>query len=637
MKKILNTIAIISFGFIAFTISTSQASAQEWISDTTWNDYTPAYNGNTDYVDTSCAGCGVGYSSPSFVTDTTWNDYTPAYNGNTDYVNVSPTYTGGLDTTSVTGTTYTSISPSYVAPTYEAYDYSYPSVDYVGSSYSPTYTTPTYTYPTYTTPTYTTPTYTYPTYTTPTYTPPVTTCPAGSTLTNGTCQINTVSCPTGSSLVNGKCVISTTVNIVTCSNGTVVSYASQCPVTYVPPTYIAPTYNYPTYSYTNYSYTSPAVTYQTCWNGSVIPSYSVCSPQYKVCANGTSVLINQNCYYGGTYVAPYIAPQPVKFNNVVTSVVTEITKDSARCNGIGLIANNVTSAGWFEYGETRNLGRSTTAVSIGSSATAPFSNVLTNLKPKTTYYCRAVMQNQYGTVKGEIVAFSTKSTVSNYVKPVTTTKPVTTKPKTNTITCSDGSVITVKNGTVASLLSQGQKLISLQIEKLSGNLASKNTVSYRLSYKNISDSRLTDVLIKVALPQEVTFVTSSAGAYDQATHTIVIDQNTIDSSSEGVVTWTVEVTKDAPVGKSIVTTAYALYTVPSTSVQDEVTAYVVGSTVPQVDGFDGNAKHVIGQGEGSFLPNTLVEWLALVAILFIIFILGRSIYASYQENKNSSH
>jgi hypothetical protein len=38
-----------------------------------------------------------------------------------------------------------------------------------------------------------------------------------------------------------------------------------------------------------------------------------------------------------------------------------------------------------------------------------------------------------------------------------------------------------------------------------------------------------------------------------------------------------------------------------------------------------------------FMPNSLIEWLALLAILFIIFILGRSIYASYKDDGTSAH
>jgi hypothetical protein len=424
----------------------------------------------------------------------------------------------------------------------------------------------------------------------------------------------------------------------------VVTYSFQCPVNYTPTTYTYPTYTYPTtysnYYPTTYTYTTPTVTYQTCWDGSTIPTTSICALQYKVCANGTSIPINQTCYYSGNNYVPYIPPQVAKFNNVVTSVVTEITNKSGRCNGIGLIANRAPSTGWFEYGETSNLGRSTASASVGSSATAPFSNVLTNLKPKTTYYCRAVMQNQYGIVKGEIVGFTTKSKATVYVKPVTTVKKTVTTKKTTTaskeIICSDGTTIFLKSQLSATLLNKGEKLIALQMEKSSGALVAGQTVSYKLTYKNLSDSRLTGVVVKVTVPQEISGVSVSSGNYDSATHMIILNQDTIDSYTEGVITWTGTVEKDAPVGKSVVTTAYALYTVPGTSVQDEVTAYVVGSITPDIGSSDTGAKKVIGaDSERGFLPNSLVEWLALIAILFIIFILGRSLYASYKQEEEN--
>jgi hypothetical protein len=47
--------------------------------------------------------------------------------------------------------------------------------------------------------------------------------------------------------------------------------------------------------------------------------------------------VYQNAPTSNSYV--YTQSQNIKFNNVVTSPVTEITKNSARCNGIGLIAS----------------------------------------------------------------------------------------------------------------------------------------------------------------------------------------------------------------------------------------------------------------------------------------------------------
>jgi hypothetical protein len=482
-------------------------------------------------------------------------------------------------------------------------------------------------------------------------------CPAGTTLINGTCQINTTVCPTGSTLINGICQINSTqcpigttfVNGVcvgqgttVCPNGsTLVNGVCQINTTVCPAGtslvngacqvngIICPSGS----TLINGACISTAPIYQTCWDGSRIPNTSVCPSQYKIC-NGASVPIYQNCPTI-TY-PPYVPPQVIKFNNVVTSPVTQITTTSARCNGIGLIANNAQSTGWFEYGETANLGRQTSSAAIGSAATAPFSNLLTNLKPQTRYYCRAVMQNQYGIVKGEIVAFTTKSKAVTYVKPVTTVKKTTTTKttKTNQVVCVDGSVINVGQST-ATLLNAGQKLISLSIEKVSGNLSADQNVAYKLTYKNLSDASLSGVVIKVTVPQEVMFASSQSGTYDASTRTLTFTPGTLAPNSEATLSWTGKVNKDAQVGKTIVTTAYVAYTVPGTQTQDEVTAYITGAVTPDTGATVTGAKKVIGSGDRGFLPDSLVEWLALIAILFIIFILGRSVYASYQEGRHS--
>jgi hypothetical protein len=85
--------------------------------------------------------------------------------------------------------------------------------------------------------------------------------------------------------------------------------------------------------------------------------------------------------------------------------------------------------------------------------------------------------------------------------------------------------------------------------------------------------------------------------------------------------------------------SYAGYTVPGTDAQDEVTAYTTGAIVPPVAAVDTGAKKVIGatSTDRGFLPGSLVEWLALIAIIFIIFILGRSVYVSYREEKVVRH
>jgi hypothetical protein len=433
--------------------------------------------------------------------------------------------------------------------------------------------------------------------------------------------INNTVCSDGLPPFNGSCVRTNTIPTITntiCSDG-----------------------SYPINGSCTRVVTTPALTYQTCWDGTTIPLQSVCPSQYKVCANGTSIPVNQTCYYGNNYV-PYTPPQVVKFNNVITSVTTEITKTSARCNGIGLIASGAASTGWFEYGETGNLGRETAKANIGSSPTAPFSNVLANLKPATTYYCRAVMQNQYGIVKGEIVAFTTKSTAVAYVKPVTkTTVKTTTKTvaKKNEIVCVDGSVVAVGSQTAASLINDGQKLVSLQIVKSSGDLSVGSQVKYELTVKNLSDEKLSNMTVKVTIPTEVVLASASHGNYDPSTHVLTIPNLSLSPYENATFYWAGTVAPNATVGKTLATTAYVHYSVPGSNVQDEVTAYVVGAVVPGTDSASSTgAKGVIGgSSDRGFLPDSLVEWLALIAIIFIIFILGRSVYTSYSNDRKASH
>ena len=596
-----------------------------YIGSPTYND---GYIGSPSYND-------------GYIGSPTYNDGyigSPSYNDG--YIG-SPTYNDGYIGSPTVGT----YNDGYVgSPTYND--------GYVGSGASYIYT-PAYTYtPSYTTgaASYTVPNYnSYPTtyggtgsYTAPTYTTSpntvttipgtnTTICSDGSTPINGSCNrtntipvvTNTV-CSDGSTPVNGSCARTNTIptyNNILCSDGRTPINGSCTNTT------IISTNNY---------------TYQTCWDGSVIPTTSLCSAQYKTCPNGTSVPVNQVCYIA--QVPIYVAPHIVKFNNVVTSVATEISKTSGRCNGIGLIANGAPSTGWFEYGETSNLGRTTAIANIGSANTAPFSNVLANLKPTTRYFCRAVMQNQYGLVKGEIVSFVTKATVVSYVKPVVI-KPIVThtpskKPVVNTITCSDGSTVKTKSTSSAAIINQGEKLITVQVEKIDGNLVSGEIVHYKITYKNLADTRLSEVLIKVTLPQEIVLVGATAGNYDLGTRTLTLNQDTVDPYTEGVIMITANVQKDAPVGKTVITNVYAAYTVPGTHTQDEVTAYVVGSIMPNaaISAQDTGAKKVIGQNSAQgFMPNTLIEWLALLAIMFIIFILGRSVYASYKDDEGSKH
>lgn len=93
--------------------------------------------------------------------------------------------------------------------------------------------------------------------------------------------------------------------------------------------------------------------------------------------------------------------------STATAAATDITRTTANLNG-RVNPNGASTSHWFEYGEDTSLGSVTALQSVGSgTATVPASVSISNLAPQTKYYFRLNAQNQFGTVNGAIMSFTT--------------------------------------------------------------------------------------------------------------------------------------------------------------------------------------------------------------------------------------
>ena len=414
-----------------------------------------------------------------------------------------------------------------------------------------------------------------------------------------------------------------------------VTYPNTCPINYIPVPVPTPTQN------------------QTCYDGSIISAFSVCPSSFQVCPDGSMISRYSVCPV--IYQPPVVRPQMV-VNNVITSIPTQITNTSARCNGIGLIGNNLSSVAWFEYGTSQNLGSKTAVANIGSAETSPFTNLLTGLRPNTDYFCRAVMANDLGVIKGDIVHFTTKRVVVYY--PTTIVKKVThTVKKTvvvkKEIICSDGSAVETSNGSsnsinisdsnsALSMLESGKKSLSLTIVKTKGDVAPNEIVDYFIEFKNESATNLTDATVTVTLPSEMTLLKSNTGSYDTRTHEIVVAYPVLAPGQSSTLEIEVGVAKEAFIGKSVAVQVHGTYSIPPMTqkgkvLKDEVVAYAVATIVSSPLHDDAVVPAVkekkdapTATSSSSFLPNTVIEWVALFAIFLIIIILVRSIRESYK-------
>ncbi|HOO47962.1 MAG TPA: hypothetical protein PLV35_00945, partial [Candidatus Paceibacterota bacterium] len=195
----------------------------------------------------------------------------------------------------------------------------------------------------------------------------------------------------------------------------------------------------------------------------------------------------------GSYQNP-ITPTPSYNAEVVTTVATNITENSAYLNGLisssSFSSNNV----YFEYGQTVNLGSRTPAKV--TTYNTNFNYYLTGLKANTIYYFRAVAEGRDGNVyRGAIQIFKTAGTT--YIA-----KPATSTTKTTVVT--QGK--TVYGQASPIVLEIGNKYQTFNVG---------DEIEYFVYYKNISDSILSYPMIQVYIPEGIEVRNISNGTYSE--------------------------------------------------------------------------------------------------------------------------
>ncbi|MDP3958302.1 MAG: hypothetical protein Q8Q36_02465 [bacterium] len=254
-------------------------------------------------------------------------------------------------------------------------------------------------------------------------------------------------------------------------------------------------------------------------------------------------------------------------------------------------------SGYFEWGSTQSLGNITPSQTIGSAPSLAFFHSLFGLTPSATYYYRAVVTDGVNTARGSIVSFTTG----------TQTVTVTPPPSRTTV---------IVGGTGKPAL------VALSIDRNGACNLRLSSAEYVITYKNISGKLLKDVAIRIVLPEELAFLDTSRGSYTDNDRTVVIALGTLAPNEEGTVRVRGEVIRSAVIGKTTVTTVYLVDTDSATGAQEEVVAY---SLNPICEGGVGQSAASFFGGAG-FLPDSLIEWLILILLIFALVALARYMY-----------
>lgn len=318
-----------------------------------------------------------------------------------------------------------------------------------------------------------------------------------------------------------------------------------------------------------------------------------------------------------------------------TTIPTRVRATAVDLNGTALIGNNALTQGWFEWGTTRDLGRVTEIRSIGTARTVDFNASLSGLSPSTTYFYRAVIQNSAGIYRGDIISFTTTRVVTNAQtnfspQPIRNTRTVITQ----------SAAITPNPGQGLQAQTYGRPVfIDLSLNQRASNVERGSLVEYDIRYRNITNTLLTNVFVKVVLPEDFVFVSSNRGVYSPGSRVLTLYLGEVQPREDGAFAIAVRVSPQVEIGKTVVVTGYANYTVPATSqfreYQDEVIAYALSR-------IDQNNVSGIGQsaavGQIGFWQSDFgraVLWLLLILILLLIIYLTRKVYMSFKKSKSA--
>lgn len=291
---------------------------------------------------------------------------------------------------------------------------------------------------------------------------------------------------------------------------------------------------------------------------------------------------------------------------VVTEAPTSVRANSAVLNGF-YVADTTSSSVWFDYGRSQSLGKTTRSYSkYGPNGT--ITHNFTNLAANTTYYYRAVVRNSDGDIeRGSIYSFRTGSGGTTIVE-----KPVVE------------IVEKVETKIDLSTLGLGLSLVRLEIDDDREIVSRGEGVTYEITWENISEIDLTDLDLRIEIPEEVQITQASRGRLDRNKNSIFVQIDELDAGDDGEMTVS-GIVGAGEIGDALVADATIAFDNPVNDAQENATDYDSDEYAINTYRADGSAS-IFGLGNITFLG-----WLVILLGLLIIFLIARWLYLEREE------
>jgi hypothetical protein len=304
----------------------------------------------------------------------------------------------------------------------------------------------------------------------------------------------------------------------------------------------------------------------------------------------------------------------------ITMLGTDVAETSATLNSLVLQSGNISSSAWFEWGTSQALGRRTNTKNVGTAPSVRHSEYINGLTSGVTYYFRVVAENETGRNYGTINSFVAKSPVYVYKPAPTPKQPVKTVVKKAV-----APVTTKKTVTVVEHAEGISSLIMLTITGEDDTVSKGIGETYTVTWRNHSNQDLTNVVLRVIVPQSLAFESADDGTYSKADgiHTILIGK--LNAGEEGEMNLVLKGGNTLKLDDLVVTTANIVYT-DEYSVQGDALAY----TTQRVS----NSTSVLGASVGTVggISIALIGWLILLILIVILAIVIHNLYTRLKKS-----
>ncbi|PCI20450.1 hypothetical protein COB64_01900 [Candidatus Wolfebacteria bacterium] len=307
---------------------------------------------------------------------------------------------------------------------------------------------------------------------------------------------------------------------------------------------------------------------------------------FRACAQNT---IDQTCGSVRSLITTGTSDELAAF----TTVATSITSTSAKLSGIILIGGNAETVAWFNYGQTIDVDNRTHDHSIGSTGSQSFVHTIRGLQPNTIYYFRASASNANVSDTGD-----------------TTVVFRTLKAGTN-------PVVTIQDPGNSSLA-------SLSLRTIFDDVEVGDTVNYTIEYKNVSNKTIDDAILRIILPEEISFEKTSEGSFSRSDNTITLEIGEFKSGDTGEIKIQGEVLGKARRQEVLITTGILVFTNPDSEAGEDVISYALQNV--KHDDTDGSLLSAAAIFGDFGFPNSVVEWIILFVVLGGLSVLGHRYY-----------